>query len=98
MWFAESVVEVVTAGRDTEGIGLVLLQIIAGYRWGLELRALAAALVLYVSPHLVGRGNEERGDQRGKKFARGCLVQNKKRVLVQTSVPRLAEIIEEKEI
>ena len=42
MWFAESVVEVVTARKDTEGIGLVLVQIIAGYRWGLELRALAA--------------------------------------------------------
>ena len=43
VWFTESVVVVVTAGIDTEGIRLGLLQIVAGWSWGLELRALAAA-------------------------------------------------------
>ena len=45
-----------SAGKDIAGTGNLL---------GLSL------LVLYVSPHLVGRGNEERGDQWGQKFAGG---------------------------
>jgi len=51
------------AGKDIAGTGNLLGR---------------SLLVLYVSPHLVGRGNEERGDQWGQKVARGCLVQNKK--------------------
>jgi len=41
--FAVLGVEVVTAGKDTEGVGLGLFQKVADWRWGLILRALAAA-------------------------------------------------------
>ena len=58
VWFTESVVVVVTAGIDTEGIRLGLLQIVAGWSWGLELRALAATPRKVAGKSILGIGFE----------------------------------------